>query len=211
MDSQQFLERYLPFLKQHWLPLGLGLLGLIFLVYGLIALFGSSSSSSDVVFEAGSEASESAKVNKEIFIDVSGAVVKPGVYRFNSDSRVQDALVAAGGLSAEANRDWAAKNLNLAAKLRDGGKLYIPDLNESGIKSQESGGTLGGEVAGVTTGLININTASTSELDTLPGVGPVTAQKIINARPYEAIEDLLSKKIVGSKVFEQIKEKIAVY
>ena len=58
---------------------------------------------------------------------------------------------------------------------------------------------------------ININAASEQELDSLPGIGPIYAQKIINGRPYSSIDELLSKKIVGSKVFEEIKEKITVY
>lgn len=205
-NSQQILDKYIPLLKQYYLPLGLGLVGLIFLVYGLIALLGGSSPSKDIMFEAGSEATESAKV-KEIIIDVSGAVLKPGVYRLAFDSRVQDALVAAGGLSEAADRAWVAKNLNLALKLKDGVKIYIPPLRSESFAGQAS--TVGSIY--YTEGLININTASEGELDTLPGIGPVTAAKIINARPYEAIEDLLNKKIVGSKVFEQIREKITVY
>lgn len=205
MDFQLSLEKYRPLLSQYWLPIALALFGLMFLVYGLIALLGSSSSSNDVVFETSSSATESAKV-KEIIIDVAGAVLKPGVYRLSFDSRVQDALVAAGGLSEAADREWLAKNLNLALKLKDGVKIYIPPLRSESFAGQAS------TVGSITTeSLININTVSEGELDSLPGIGPVTAQKIINARPYEAIEDLLNKKIVGSKVFEQIKEKITVY
>lgn len=204
-NSQQALDKYIPLLKQYFLPFGLGLFGLIFLVYGLIALLGSSASSKDVVFEVGSEATESAKV-KEIIVDIAGAVLKPGVYRLPFDARVQDALIAAGGLSEAADRGWVAKNLNLALKLRDGVKIYIPGSGESITRSASSG-----QASELSSSLININTASEGELDTLPGIGPVTAAKIINGRPYESVEDLLNKKIVGSKVFEQIKEKITVY
>lgn len=133
MDLSQSFEAYKPFLKQYWLPIALALFGLIFLSYGLIALFGGSSSSTEVVFESGAPASESARL-KEIIIDVSGAVVKPGVYHLNFDSRVQDALVAAGGLAGSADRNWVEKNLNLAVKLRDGGKIYIPHEGESRIR-----------------------------------------------------------------------------
>lgn len=209
MDFQLLLEKYRPLLSQYWLPITLALFGLMFLVYGLMVLLGGFSSSKDIVFEAGGEATESAKV-KEIIVDVSGAVLKPGVYRLPFDARVQDALVAAGGLSEAADRGWVAKNLNLALKLKDGTKIYIPSSGESTTRSASSGqasttGSTGG------TGLININTASEGELDSLPGIGPITAQKIINARPFDSVEDLLNKKIVGSKVFEQIKEKITVY
>ncbi len=74
-------------------------------------------------------------------------------------------------------------------------------LNASSTSSE-------GIIVGV---LININTASESQLDTLPGIGPVTAQKIIVGRQYGSIDELLSKKVVGAKVFEQLKDKISVY
>ena len=210
MDFQQLLEKYSPFLKQHWLPIGLSLLGLIFFAYGLISFIGSSQSGSGLVFEdpsasSGQGASESAKIaNREIVVDVEGAVVKPGVYHIPFDSRIKDGLIAAFGLSSDANRDWVAKNLNLAAKLTDGGKIYIPRVGEDvkGTTHSASSGQAGS---------ININTASISELDTLSGIGAATAQKIIDSRPYGDIAELVSKKVLTSKVFEKIKEKITVY
>jgi len=214
MDSQTFLGKYSPVLKRHWLPIALGLFGLIFLGYGLIALIGASKSSSDVIFESSEDSNLSSgpaspkSPVRDIVVDVEGAVLKPGVHYVSSDSRVQDALIAAGGLSSDADRDWVTKNLNLAVKVTDGAKIYIPRIGETeaesikGIKS----------IKGVNVeDQVNINTASEQALDSLPGVGPVTAQKIINGRPYSSIDELLSKKIVGSKVFEQIKEKITVY
>jgi len=212
MDSQTLLDKYSPVLKRHWLPLSLGFVGLIFLGYGLIALFGSSDSSNDVVFEPQEDSVLSSKVSssataRQLVVDVEGAVLKPGVHNVPSDSRLQDALIAAGGLSSDADRDWVTKNLNLAIKVTDGAKIYIPKVGEEiesikGIKSIK-----GGDAEDI----ININSASEHELDSLPGVGPVTAQKIINGRQYSSIDELLSKKIVGSKVFEQIKEKITLY
>lgn len=211
MDFHSLVDRYSPLVKKHWLPIGLGLAGLIFLGYGLIGLLGSSSGSDSIIFESSNIASDSASANKTgIFVDISGAVVKPGVYQLKADSRLQDGLIAAGGLSAQADREWVARNLNLAVKLKDGTKVYIPDKNDSYPASQ--GVPLQGGVGNISaSGLININSASLSELDKLPGVGPVTAQKIIDNRPYSDINELLSKKIVGSKVFGQIKDKVAIY
>lgn len=209
MDFQELLKRYSPFLKSHWLPLALGLLGLILIIYGLIALFGASQSENNVVFEAGSE--EKGTLG-EITVDIEGAVVRPGVYTLPSDSRIHNLLIKAGGLSSQADREWVAKNLNLALKLTDGAKVYVPEVGESiksGTPLRPAQRGFAGQAS--TTGLINLNTASETELDSLPGVGPVTAQKIINGRPYGNIEELLSKKVVSSKVFSQIKERITVY
>ncbi len=117
-------------------------------------------------------------------------------------ARIKDTLIVAKGLSSDANRDWVTKTLNLAAKLTDGDKIYIPKINDS----SENLGT-----ASRNSELININTASEKELDSLSGVGPATAEKIISLRPYQNINDLLSKKAVSSKVFEGIKDKVTVY
>lgn len=206
MDN--FLEKYLPVLQKHWLPISLGLLGVIFLGYGLMSLTGSSKQNDDILFEPASNSTENKQEQKKITIDVEGAVVKPGVYDLEVDARVQDGLIAAGGMSDKADREKVSKGLNLAAKLVDGGKLYIPFMGESAVGLAVGSGD---SVLGSVSSLININTASASELDKLQGVGPVTAEKIISNRPYGAIEELVSKKIVGQKVFEGIKDKITVY
>lgn len=207
MDSQELISKYLPLLKKHWLPLSLGALGMIFFAYGLIELFlANKTSSGDIVFEASSE--KNTIEVKTIFIDVEGAVVKPGLYKLPQDSRIQDSLVAAGGLSALADREFVAKNLNLATKLTDGAKIYIPSVREAvGRGGVINFSSEGGTVAS----LVNVNSSSQSQLEALPGIGPVTAQKIIGGRPYGSVDELLNKKIVGSKVFDQIKDKVTVY
>lgn len=87
--------------------------------------------------------------------------------------------------------------INLAAKLSDGQKIYI--LN-SGESVSQSAGVPAGQIAGVSEGqLINVNTASEAELDKLPSVGPVTAQKIVASRPYSTLEELVSKKAVAGR------------
>lgn len=211
-DAREFWGKYLPVIKQNWLPLALGLLGLILFTYGLIALLGSASNKSDLTFESAKSASDSAKTNAQnIIVDVEGAVVKPGIYSLNQGSRVQDALILALGLSEKADRNWVEKNLNLAAKLSDGTKIYIPRLGETqnGTTNVVQGVSSGTDVVG-SNALINVNNASVAELDTLPGVGPATAQKIIGNRPYATVDELLSKKSVNSKVFSQIKDKVSV-
>jgi DNA uptake protein ComE-like DNA-binding protein len=131
MDYRELVSKHSPFAKMNWLPLSLGILGMIFFVYGLIGLFSSDKAASNqVVFEASSAKSDSSEA-KTILVDMEGAVVKSGVYKLPDNSRVQDGLVAAGGLSAQADRKYIAKNLNLAIKLSDGVKIYIPSLGEA--------------------------------------------------------------------------------
>jgi len=209
MDIEELINRYFPLVKRHWLPLIFGFAGLILLGYGLIGLLGSSSGSNDVIFEK-AQTSESASQSGNILVDVEGAVVSPGVYNLPKDSRVKDALIVSGGVSGEADRLWVSRNLNLALKISDGAKIYIPFEGEKQSSPALSGSTGGSSTVGIG-GSININSASEKELDTLPGVGLVTAQKIIDNRPYQVLEDLVSKKVVSSKVFDNIKDKITLY
>lgn len=209
MDFHEILKKYLPLLKQHWVPLSLGFFGLIFFSYGLISLIDKSKPASDgLVFEStNGDASSSSKLNEaKIMVDVEGGVIRPGVYSLATNARTQDALIAASGLSNDADRSWVEKNLNLASKLADGQKIYIPKLGENKTSLSASSPDAISNSSG-----ININLASLQTLDSLPGIGPATAQKIISGRPYSAVEELLSKKIVTEKVFGQIKDKIAVY
>lgn len=146
----------------------------------------------------------SVEVVKTIWVDVSGEVIKPGVYSLESGDRVVDATDKAGGLSKEADLEWVEKNLNKAAKLTDGQKIYIPKKSEIlSTKSQINTDNQNLK--------ININTAGQSELESLPGVGPVTATKIINARPFADTAELLSKKIVAQKVYGEIKDLVSVW
>ena len=208
MDYQTLLNKASPFLKQNILALSLGALGMIFFAYGLIGLFVSSKSASeDIVFEANSAKQNSTEA-RTVAVDIEGAVVKPGLYNLPINSRIQDALIAAGGLSVSADREYVAKNLNLATKLSDGAKIYILSIGQS---VGNSGVLNSYSQLGETAGLVNINTGSQSQLEELPGIGPKTADKIIAGRPYQSVDELLSKKIVGSKVFNQIKDKVSVY
>ena len=184
--------------------LGVILLGLSVLIFK-ISSFTAEQPKVEILGEsdpatAGSQASF-------IVVEASGEVQKPGVYKLNAGSRVGDLLTAAGGLSAEADREWVAKNVNMAAKLQDGVKIYIPSKKEMGNEKMEAGKEAGSEKSEK----ININTASEAELDTLWGVGPATAKKIVEGRPYQKPEELLEKKIVNKNVWEKIKDKITIY
>lgn len=148
--------------------------------------------------------SSSGQNTSGIMVHVDGAVNKPGVYKLSSDSRVNDAIAAAGGLISGAN----GAKINLAAKVSDGQKVHIPSVNDRG--SSGSGGQVSGVADTVSEQGININTASESELDKLPGVGPVTAGKIIGGRPYASLDELVSKKAVGKATFEKLKDLISL-
>jgi len=153
-----------------------------------------------------------------IFIDLSGAVEKPAVYEVTTGARLNDLIKKAGGISAEADKDYFYRNFNLARFLTDQEKIYIPYLSETYtgvfIETQKildytkpQPQTVADET---NSSLININEAEIEELDTLPGIGQVTADKIIQNRPYTTIDDLLQKKVVKKNVFEQIKTMISV-
>ncbi len=221
MDFSELQEKYAPILKQHALPIFLGVTGFALLLYGLIGSVLPKSDKGEMSFEAASTADsassgQAGSAIKQLTIDIEGAVMKPGVYKMPDDSRIQDALIAAGGMSDKADREKIAKGLNLAARITDGGKIYIPFVGDTaaatgGSHSAGSGQAGQAVIGDSTNGTININSATSAELDSLSGVGPATAEKIIGNRPYEKIEDLLSKKSVGQSVFEKIKDKISVY
>lgn len=210
MDVESIIAQYAPILKKYWLPIALFLLALIFFIYGLISFFGLASKQQDITFQKTDSTSTSVKTEainqSSILVDVEGSVVTPGVYKLTQNSIIQDALVSSGGLSSNADRDFVSKNINLAAKLYDGAKIYIPKVGEVSVQNSQSS-----DSGGSTQSLINVNTASSDSLDSLPGVGPATVAKIVSGRPYTKPQDLLDKKVVSSKVFDQIKDKISVY
>ncbi len=129
-------------------------------------------------------------------VDVEGAVVRPGLYRLTAGARIEDAVAAAGGFSERVDTDAVARTINRAQKLVDGGKIFVPVMASSPVHSA--------------TPLVSINAGTQDELDELPGVGQVTAQKIIAARPYQTLEELVSKKTVGQSVFDKIKDQISL-
>ncbi len=134
---------------------------------------------------------------QKLLVDIQGGVSQPGVYELPADSRLKDAIIVAGGLSEKADRKYLSKTLNLAQKVSDGLKIYIPLRGETSLPSSST--------------LININTASVGDLDRLPGVGEARAKTIVDNRPYTQSEDLVEKKIVSASVFAKIKDLITVY
>jgi competence protein ComEA len=148
-------------------------------------------------------------------VDVQGAVLQPGVIRLAVGSRVGDAIAKAGGYSPRVDAERAARELNLATEIQDGDRIIVPSRDDP-PGSPANGGTApgtGADPGGASDGLIDLNTASASELDGLPGVGPVTAQKIIDARaekPFASIEELRDRKVVGPATFEKLRDLVTV-
>lgn len=144
-----------------------------------------------------------------ILIHVAGAIAQPGVYTLEAGSRVQDAVQAAGGLLPGAD----LRGVNLAAVMQDGERVTIPTTPPTPLPGSLEDLS---EDSRSTTILypINLNTATQAELESLPGIGPITAQKIIQYReqngPFIKIEDLLKVPGIGPKTFEEIKSLITV-
>lgn len=151
----------------------------------------------------------------DIVVEIAGQVETPGVYKLQNGSRIEDLLILSGGISANADRTWLEKSLNRASKLVDGQKIYIPSVDEQTnvLSANNSGGyqTTSSISDDQGSGLININTASQKELESLTGIGPVYAQNIIEHRPYSSVEELTSKGALGDSTYEKIKDKVSVY
>jgi len=189
------------FLKENWFLIAGIILGLVLVIVGLISQFLPTKSKSQIEIVPENKQSPTG----EIVIDVAGAVLSPGVYKLAPDSRVGAAIKLAGGLSSKADLSWLAKNLNLAAKISDGAKIYIPERGKAGtISTQDS-------QVPTNSDKVNINSASQSQLEVLPAIGPVTASKIIQGRPYNSINELLAKKVIGESTFNKIKDLISVF
>jgi competence protein ComEA len=146
-------------------------------------------------------------------VDVAGAVSRPGLYALPPGSRVADAIRAAGGYGPRVDAAAAAATLNLAEILHDGAKLIVPERGAGRPASSGSAAAGAAGAGGAAGGLIDLNRASATELDTLPGIGPVTAAKIIAAReerPFQAIDELLARKVVSSSVLAKIRGLVTV-
>ncbi|MEN6521312.1 MAG: helix-hairpin-helix domain-containing protein [Armatimonadota bacterium] len=160
--------------------------------------------------------SRSSGVTREVVVHVAGCVKKPSVYRLSPDSRVIDAIHMAGGPTSDARLDA----INLAARVQDGTQILVPSKNTAAppavgqpidnSRSVASAPPSSRASRGASSlGLVNINTAGLGELDQLPGIGPVTAQKIIDYRNqigrFSTIEQLENVKGIGPKKLEQIR------
>lgn len=149
-----------------------------------------------------------------IVVYVSGAVTAPGLYTLDPSARVGDAILAAGGISAEA----AAALVNQAERLWDGAQVHVPAASPQIAQPEPAAGVSGAApalvtnpvAAGSTSGLINLNTASVDELTSLPGIGPAKASAIVENRPYVSVDDLERVPGIGPKTIEQLRDLVTV-
>ena len=185
-----------------WWDLLIGvLLGLVFA--GLILLVSKPKSGTSILLRP-------PPTPAPVVVNVDGAVMVPGVYSLAVNSRVMDAVDSAGGFTEEAQ----VGSINLAALLEDGTHIFIPfRRNQNESNEDDVSATYGLSDTGEIVQLININQASTEQLVSLPGIGPVTAEKIIAFRETQAftkIEDIQKVPGIGPATFENIKGYLTV-
>lgn len=175
--------------------------GLMFIALVIMMMIGCSAEKD--IFEDSSDEGITVSVKEEetqtFIVEIKGEVIKPGVYAMKKDSRLNDLVLEAGGASPEANLRY----INLAIRLIDGDSFYIPHLNEEEISPEQNGGTENSDKT------IDLNKATKEELMTVPGIGPSTADNIINYRDEEgrfnSVDDLLNVDRIGDKTLEKIR------
>lgn len=156
--------------------------------------------------------SGSVPVAGELWVHVAGSVVNPGVYALAPGSRVKDAVGAAGGPSADAE----ISAVNLAAEIADGEQVFVPSRNDPAATgaTSPSPGSSGGNGQKSGSQKVNINKADAAQLDTLPGIGPSTAEKIIAFRvtngPFKSVEELQRVDGIGDAKFKQLAQHVTV-
>ena len=189
---------------------------LLALVAGGGALYGMQAQQDATTLDAATQpaTSSSSGMAQEagLTVYVTGAVNQPGVVTVASGGRVADAVNACGGLSPEADGDA----INMAQALKDGQQVRVPAKGAqkaaaNGATAAKAGGSANSADTG---GLVNINTADEKALDTLPGVGPATAQKIIEYREnegaFQSPEDIMKVRGIGKAKYEKMKDKITI-
>jgi len=190
--------------KIYSVPIIFGILSFLFIALSITIFIKSYQPTTPITFSSEREVASVSGVQTEneiIVVDVEGAVVKPGVYRLPKGSRVEEALEVSGGFTREADRGAASRLLNRAAKLTDGAKIYVPFIGEAAAAASNDD---------VATHTVNVNTATQSELETLSGVGPVTAGKIISGRPYMQLIELVEKKAMSQSLFDKLKDQLTL-
>ncbi len=153
---------------------------------------------------AAEEVASSSATPAPLIVDVAGAVRKPGVYEFAEGERVVDAIERAGGPMPKADLSL----LNLAAMLVDGTQILVPKAGPT------ASGSATGDVPGAAGALINVNTASATELEELSGIGEVLAAAIVDYRtqngPFASVDELLDVSGIGPATLEEIRDQVTV-
>ncbi|MGV6980735.1 helix-hairpin-helix domain-containing protein [Bacillus pumilus] len=208
------MKRLIP-LKKYSLYIGAGLMGAIIITFFLLA--GNKGSTREPSVLKGDQDKQvtledkQEKTDKEsssIFVEVKGAVNKPGVYTFQSDARVEEAIRRAGGFTSKAD----TIEINQAAKLEDSMMIYVRKQGEAEREAQTAGADApsGNEKSQG----VNVNQADAAELQTINGIGPAKAEAIITYREehgeFQQIEDLRNISGFGEKTIERLKNELTV-
>ncbi|HEM3438096.1 helix-hairpin-helix domain-containing protein [Streptococcus suis] len=216
------IKTYIEMLKEYkWqiaLPAAAGLLLTTFLIFSQPAKSDQTgltdfpqteqtSNSSELIEETSTEVSEEPR---QLVVDVKGAVAKPGLYTLEADARVNDAVEAAGGLTSQAD----PKSINLAQKLSDEAVVYVAskDENISVVASTTASSAMSQEEKN--TSLVNLNTATEADLQTISGIGAKRATDIIAYREanggFKSVDDLNNVSGIGDKTMESIRPYVTV-
>ncbi|KIL23683.1 helix-hairpin-helix domain-containing protein [Bacillus sp. FSL K6-3312] len=208
------MKRLIP-LKKYSLYIGAGLMGAIIITFFLLA--GNKESTREPSVLKGDQDKQVTLEDKEektdnesssIFVEVKGAVKKPGVYTFQSDARVEEAIRRAGGFTSKAD----TIEINQAAKLEDSMMIYVRKQGEAEREAQTAGADApsGNEKSQG----VNVNQADAAELQTINGIGPAKAEAIITYREehgeFQQIEDLRNISGFGEKTIERLKNELTV-
>ena len=183
---------------------GLSIVLVIVAMAAAISLFDSPSEtfevrSSSVNASADQGGAQGQASPKTCFVHVAGCVAMPGVYELEQGSRVIDAIQAAGGFAESADAD----SLNLARQVNDGERVVVASASTASSESESSEGTAGASSTTSHAGVVNLNTATAAQLETLPGIGQQTAAKIVKDRelngPFMQVSDLTRVSGIGEK------------
>ncbi len=191
----------------------LSVLGLGVSSYGIFSLI-NFSHSIDFIEEKPLEASNSAflsPIQGYLYVDVAGAINKPGIYQLETGSRLADLIRKAGDFTHQADPEYVSQKLNLAQRLKDGDKIYIPSQEE--IHYQQDATEFCQDLQSVPDAgqlLVSINTASADELETLEGIGEKRAEEIITNRPYQDISELVGRGVLTESLFEKVKNSLSL-
>ncbi len=213
------MEKIKKKIKKYLLEIFLLSLALIITIISLIIIIQSSNTTRENEIEIIQTNQNKKTYDDTIYVDISGSVKNPGLYELKINSRLKNAIDKAGGLDENADKNFFYRNFNLARLLQDQEKIYIPsiwEVNNGYVKETPLTFDFISPINQISSfenknnSLININNADIDELDTLPGIGKITAQKIIDNRPFQSIEELLTKKIINKSTFEKIKNLITI-